>query len=920
MPVQEVLRLRSILLLISLALVTHAASSQSTATPFNRDGTKRPLSVDSYAAWNSIRGAALSPDGSLVAYSVAPGLGDGEVIVRNLETGQEFRYTRGFIGRQQLTPGQLSNPLFPDAVFTADGLHVLFTIEPSRSEFERLSANLGKGSLPHHFDLAVMDVHSGDVSVLPSVQRFRLPEKGGCCVAYLQAAASTEREPTLSMRHFESGLVEPIAATANFAIDDQGQTLAFSVRSAADGGEVFVRSIETGEAKTVYRGSATPGVLKLSNDGKTLSFFATQHDGSEQHSQLFFVDTSTGTSHPVLLPSSVSARLKLDPRPGVTFSAGDRILVFHAVPLQRSANLDESVSRPPANLELWSWNDPVVEPSSRATSRSVTVTYDLKSSHVTLLEVDSDPNPRATFAAHAAVALLAVKRSYEFEALWRGFYCDYYAVDLTTGRVQPIAKHVQPQGRISPDGRFVVYFDDISHWHAFEIGSGIDRDLTGSIRGVRFDQETWSYPTTVAPWGVAGWTPNDHSVLIYDRYDVWEVDPLGSRSPICVTRGAGRQARRVFRIVTSARDSQTVNASEPLLLQAADDVSKATGYWSAHLGQAQAPRRLLHLQKRLGIPIRASSSSVYLFTQETFQDSPDLWVAQADFASPHQVSRINPQQSEYLWGTSELVSWRNTDGIPIQGVLYKPAGFDPARKYPLVVFIYERLSQHLFVYKPPEPTAEINRTIYVSNDYLVFEPDIQYKIGSPGRSALECVEGGVRSLIARGIVDTKAIGLQGISWGGYEATYIVSHSKLFTAAVLDSPITDIVSDYGEFAYDEWTPRLGGYEFLQNRIGVSLWQDPNEYIANSPIMAANRITVPILMMANDGDGTVSWTQGLELYVALRRLKREVYLVDYHGDQHQPGALGSRLDIARRTQQFFDHYLKHLDPPEWMTASP
>ena len=877
--------------------------------------------MESYAIWNSIRGAALSPNGLIVAYSVAPGLGDGELIVRNLQTGQQFRHSRGFIGRQQLTPGTLSNPEFPDAQFTADGLHILFAIEPTRDEFERLHVPSGAEASSENSDLGIMDVRTGGVVLLSSVERFQIPAGSGRWLAYAQASKDAAGTSRLSLRDLASDQVQPIAATSEFNIDDEGEVLAYSVRNANGDGAVFVRTIPTGEVTQVYQSPAAPGSLKLSSHGRTLAFYTVENAvAKEQNPHLIFVDVPTREAREIPWTEPATARLKLDVRAGIHFSVDNRVLVFRATAPLHPFALNESVATPAARLELWTWRDPIVEPASHAKGPSVTVTYDLATSHLRLLRSDSDRNSAIALAAHATVALISIAGPYEFERLWHGFYRDYDVVDLTTGTLRHVAKHVQPQGSISPGGRFVLYFDESSHWHTFELASGIDRDLTGRLDGIRFDQETWSYPAAVAPWGIAGWTTADGSVLIYDRYDVWEFDPLGDRPARCITAGAGRAARRVFRVSSLGNEEMTIDPLKPLLLRATDDDSKATGYWRAHAGQTQAPERLLHLDKRLGNPIRARNADVYLYSQETFEQSPDLWVAVADFKSPRRVSDINPQQPQYRWGTSELVHWRDASGAPLQGVLYKPERFDPQRKYPLLVFIYERMSQHLYAYKPPEPSAEINRTIYVSNDYLVFEPDIHYKIGAPGVSALECVESGVRSLIARGIVDTKAIGLQGISWGGYEAGFIISHSNLFSAAVLDSPITDIVSDYGEFAYDDWVPRLTGYEYLQNRIGASLWANQALYIANSPIMAADKITAPILIMANDGDGTVPWVQGLELYGALRRLEREVYLVDYRGDQHQPGALGNRIDIARRTKEFLDCYLRHVDPPRWMTSAP
>src|SRR5262249_49093212 len=158
----------------------------------------------------------------------------------------------------------------------------------------------------------------------------------------------------------------------------------------------------------------------------------------------------------------------------------------------------------------------------------------------------------------------------------------------------------------------------------------------------------------------------------------------------------------------------------------------------------------------------------------SFLDCPDLYVADTNFRDLRKISDINPQQSQFVWGSSELIAFRNTDGVPLKGALYKPDNFDPKKKYPLVVYIYERLSQRLNYYVEPKPAHSINISYYVSNGYLVLTPDIVYTIGYPGQSALKAVLPAIQAVVDRGIVDENAIGIQGHSWGGYQIAYMIT--------------------------------------------------------------------------------------------------------------------------------------------------
>jgi len=320
--------------------------------------------------------------------------------------------------------------------------------------------------------------------------------------------------------------------------------------------------------------------------------------------------------------------------------------------------------------------------------------------------------------------------------------------------------------------------------------------------------------------------------------------------------------------------------------------------------------------RRVGGVQKAKDADVYLFTQSSFEEFPDLWVANGRFDAPTRISDANPQQRGYRWGTDELVSWRSNDGVPLKGILFKPEDFDPTKKYPMVVYIYEQLSQNLNAYVPPGGRNVINPTVYVSNGYLVFEPDIHYETGYPGPSALKSIVPGVQMLIDSGFVDPNAVGLQGHSWGGYQTAYVITQTSMFRAAMAGAPVANMTSAYGGIRWQTGLARAFQYEHTQSRIGGSIWEYPMRYLENSPLFAADRITTPLLIMSNDDDGAVPWYQGIELFVAMRRLGKEVYLIDYNGEGHNPTKRANQLDIAMRMQQFFDHFLKGAPEPEWM----
>ena len=329
------------------------------------------------------------------------------------------------------------------------------------------------------------------------------------------------------------------------------------------------------------------------------------------------------------------------------------------------------------------------------------------------------------------------------------------------------------------------------------------------------------------------------------------------------------------------------------------------------------PEQLISGDARFAGVRTADDADVVSFTRSTFQEFPDIWVADGDLDDARKVTDANPQQDEYRWGTAELVEWTSNDGIPLQGILYKPEGFDPAEKYPMMVYFYERSSDGLHGYTVPAPgSSSINRTFYVSRGYLLFVPDIPYSIGYPGESALDAVVPGVLDMVDQGFVDRENIGVQGHSWGGYQIAYMVTRTDLFKAAEAGAPVSNMVSAYGGIRWQSGMSRAFQYERTQSRIGGSLWETPLRYIENSPIFTADKIRTPLLMMHNDEDGAVPWYQGIELFVALRRLGQPTWMLNYNGEAHGLRQRHNQKDWTIRMQQFFDHYLRDAAAPVWM----
>lgn len=446
--------------------------------------------------------------------------------------------------------------------------------------------------------------------------------------------------------------------------------------------------------------------------------------------------------------------------------------------------------------------------------------------------------------------------------------------------------------------------------------SGEARNVTDGI-DVPLWNEEHDRPYPPRPYGSPGWTEGDRELLVYDRYDTWVVDPEAEADPRRLTEGVGRRDSLRFRRIDLEPEEPAIPRGEPLLLASFDYETKASGFHRDKVSGEEPPEELLFGDRRHGFEAKADDAERVLYTRETFREFPDLWTADLSMRDGTRLSDANPQQEDYRWGTAELVSWRSEDGTPLDGILFLPDGLDTSERHPMMVFFYERMSDWLHLHPTPSASSSsINIPFYVSRGYVVFVPDIVYEVGYPGESAVDAIVPGVLSVLDRGFVDPDRIGVQGHSWGGYQVAYMVTKTDLFAAAEAGAPVSNMTSAYGGIRWGSGMSRMFQYERTQSRLGASLWDRRDRYIENSPLFWADRIETPLLMLHNDEDTAVPWYQGIELFVALRRLGKPAWLVNYNGQPHGVRDYESRIDWSIRMQQFFDHYLKGAPAPVWL----
>jgi dipeptidyl aminopeptidase/acylaminoacyl peptidase len=893
-----------------------APSAESVAEPAKE---KRRLEHEDALAWRSLISPTLSRDGAWLLYRVTQ---EDEPDVLHVHAVQgDAHHTMERVG---------------SASFDAASAFVALLIRPDEDE---VKAAREKEEKPPPTQVGLLSLPDLVLETIDDVRGFRLPGEGGGWVAYQRTAASEEPEGVqelrkgkpsgydLVLREVATGAEHAFPHVVSYEFDPHGRRLALVTSSkdgAADG--VHVWTLGERAPEQILGGPCEVRSVAWDEAGEQLVFLTDLEDfGAEDPT--WSVHHWSGHGRALHVAAAGDAGVPdgwtVAERRGPSFSASGKRILFHTAPVPETPPEvpdDEKVV-----VDVWSWTDDRIQPEqlsqlSRDRNRTYLAVAHVHAGAPRLVQLATAEQPDASLSEEGdgRLALASTDLPYRKESSWASQVPrDVWLVDALSGDRRRVIERRRGRFSLSPGGRFVTWWDgEARAYFAYTVASGEVRNLTERIPH-RLDDELHDEPQLPRSYGTAGWLAEDEGLLVYDRYDVWLCDPAGRFEPRCVTEGVGREERTRLRVLRLDSEEPWLDPAEDFLLTAFDERTKDGGFWRDRVAGAEPPEVLLEGPYRYGTPRKAEDADVIRFTRESFAEYPDVWVAGPDFSGARKLSDTNPQQAEFLWGSEELWTWSTDDGERLDGILAKPEGFDPEVRYPLLVYFYERSSDRLHSHSTPVAGgSSVKYPFYTSRGYVVFVPDIPYEVGYPGRSAERAVLSGVRSLIDAGIADAERIGVQGHSWGGYQIAHLVTRTDLFACAIAGAPVSNMTSAYGGIRWSTGKSRMFQYENTQSRIGATLWDSLELYLENSPLFHADGVTTPLLMLHNDEDGAVPWYQGIEYFVALRRLGWPVWLLNYNGEGHGLGKPQNRRDYAVRMQQFLDHHCLDAPAPKWM----
>ncbi len=715
---------------------------------------------------------------------------------------------------------------------------------------------------------------------------------------------------------------------------------------------VLLYDLKDGTTTTLVNGGNDFKNFAMTDDGSQIAFLA-ERDARPKDLQKFYRIWyfKTGMDSATLLADKNTVDMQL----GMTvsefgnlnFSKNGKRLFFGIAPIQppKDTSIIE-IDKP--KLDIWHYNDDYLQTVQlqpmrlrAAQQENFLAVYDLERKTIKQLGSKEIPQVLQTNEGDGDIFVGVTDYGKRIESQWRGNTLkDIYAIDVNTGGKKLVKENLFGQVYPSSTGKYIMWYDR-KEKNYFTWDGTTTRNITSGIK-VPLYQEDWDTPDEPQPYGVMGWHEGDSAVYVYDRYDAWKLNLEDRIISINITK-SGRQNKLIHRNIITDSEKRFFERGDELVMQVLDEKSKGAGLLLLDINSLSSGLVKLSYNSDSIINFTFGSfvfskgkgitDKTFLYTKENFQETPDLYHSWFPIffydknnmynilgaaCSEVKLSSINPQQKDYNWGTAELFKWKAYNGKEATGIVYKPEDFDPKKKYPMIVYFYEKLSDGLYDYKEPAPIrSAVNVPFFVSRGYIIFMPDIEYKTGYPGKSAYDYIVSGTRALVKQGWVDSTNMALQGHSWGGYQAAQVATMTKLFKAVWAGAPVANMTSAYGGIRWESGVARQFQYEKTQSRIGGTLWEKLPLYLENSPLFHLNKVTAPMVIMHNDADGAVPWYQGIELFTGLRRLGKKVWMFNYNGQGHGLTQRPDMLDYQIRMQQFFDWILKGDKPAKWIT---
>ncbi|MFB9080218.1 S9 family peptidase [Flavobacterium procerum] len=841
---------------------------------------KKWITSEDYSKWGTLRINNLSADGSWASYSVSYENARDTLFIKNIKSMQTFAFpqanTDTFAG---------SDWFF---YHNAQGMNI-FNLKTGRNT---VIAN------------ALQYIYS------PAAKKI------------IALTTSNGKEKTLLICALNGNIQKKISKLDLFIVSNDKKMLLYT--TSKNGTQTISISdlTEAKQDKDLLKCRTSFSNLIWHPKGNALAFTQKAEDESMSGTALLYYSLSTDkmykSSKEYLIRNVLGDSLSVAEKNKLKIS-DDSHNFFFLVEQKYSAKKSNS-----SDLQFWNtnakWIYPIDEKRKKSRKTYLALWLPLENKYEL---ISNDTLPSYMLTGDKRYAVLSNPQRYEPQFDYEGKR-DFYIKNLSSGERRLLLKnhsahydHTIP----SPGGKYIAYFKD-ENWWIYDIKNGKHSNITENL-GSNFASSEKQYQNK-DPYPVIGWTQNDKEILLYDAYDLWSLTPDGA-SAWRLTKG--RETNTQFRLCGNLQKSIAksdyggitylpINMKQGLPLETVD----SNGNYGFYKWHPNTIKQILSSSNmRLDQLIESQRRNLIAYTEERYDLPPRLMIRNLSKKKSKCIFQSNPQQKFFYWGKSEMINYKNSKGEALKGILFYPAQYSVKKKYPMIVYIYEKLAKDLH-HKYLNPSqyygdGSFNISNFTTQGYFVLAPDISYELGNPGLSAVDCVEAATKKIISAGLVYPDKIGITGHSFGGYETNFIITQSNLFAAALSGSAASDLTSLYLNIG-NSGRPDIWRFENQQWRMGRSLFEDKEAYDRNTPILYAKNITAPLLSWTGGDDKQVNWNQSIELYLALRRLKKKHILLLYPGEGHTLTKKENQKDLSEKFQEWFDYHLKDVSPADWI----
>ncbi|TPN87608.1 alpha/beta hydrolase family protein [Aquimarina algicola] len=892
---------------------------------------KKTLTHSDYDLWKNITNTKISDNGKLIVSTIQTNTrrGDGYIEIYNTKSKRKFTFPNGY-----------------DTSISSDENYVVFKRKPkyqvTRSEKKK---KIDKEKRTKDV-LFIYNVNTNSIyDSIAKVKSYKLPkdhENWLVLESYKRADSKKNKKDTLDKNKsslayqqnyaliysFKTKQKDTIHQIKEFVVPDKGNVFYYTLKNKKDKDKdlgIYQYNCISKNTTVIDTTKYKYDKLSVYKDGDKLAYLSVSDstDVDSLQFELHYYANNTLEKLVDTLGKNLRKHWILSENQEPFFSENGNRLYLYSKP-KVVYKIDTTMLKDEVpQVDVWNWQDKLIQPEQKSKfdklSKKAFISYfDIEKKKYVHLQDETiedlifDKNKEQQYILGESSTPYDLNRSWDYP--WTN---DFYVIDTYTGNKKLILKNKGKRPYLSPDGQYALHYDmKEKHWFSIHLSTHQKINLTKDL-DVAFFEEDDDHPTLPDAYGFGGFD-KDQNALIYDRFDIWKISLTGKEKPINLTK-SGRKNTIEYR--TKMLDSDDKNIAsyigEELLITSFDKTTKASGLYT--LKKKKLIEKIAPTEYSINSHKKAKNANIFVFRKGNFKIFPDLYTFNNSFQNIKKITEVNPHQKNFKWGTAELFSWKANDGKKLEGIVYKPENFDPSKKYPLITYFYEKRSDSYRSYHIPRPSAStVNPSYLVSNDYIMFVPDIVYDEGKPGASAYNCIVSGVEALEELGYIDSNNIGIQGQSWGGYQVAYLITVTNKFKAAMAGAPVSNMTSAYGGIRWKSGLSRAFQYERTQSRLGKNLWEGFDLYIENSPLFGIPKIETPLLMMHNDNDGAVPYYQGIEMFMGMRRLQKPVWLLVYNEEAHNLRKMRNKQDLSIRMMQFFDHYLKGSNPPEWMTT--